>query len=741
MVDELVEKLEELIEVKCPDFTKTVHIVDTVKKFWDFHAHACKFDMLAVDSETEGKIGRKYFEEALLWENTSFNAARRFAKIENIYNRSYKGKSAIKSAKGIVLQWRSDTEIYKTGKGELKERVVPLRNGAKQSVVRMQNKYEKAIKHINKLRLLAQKDKGGLNFWENELALVQVGTYDEENKHFDCFLIRPGVIHAATFERLLNTRATILLHHCQFDWKQFKKHLNIHLDCKNLYDTKIAEFIIKNGREKQTSMGAVVKRRFGYEANKSTALRVNHWLGDLDEDMTEYAAMDVVWPFFMHFAQLEELDEKLVGALEREHRVVPYTAMMEMEGIGVDLQQTNKLLEEKIPSRQSLVEKCSSLLNIDPTLSIEEKKKRLDSKPQLIAALNKLDWNLGLESTESDVLEKIVKGGDGDAEVCQAILDYRNVDTIISRYLLSFINRAVPIADPIRGITRYRIYGELKQSDTETGRFASENPNLQNFPKTYEFRSLVTARPGYRIIQGDLASIEPRILAHVTQDPTLLRAFKFGFDPYKLIGSILLGKKYEEVTKSERKKIKAVVLGLCYGKTEFGLARDLECSEDEARTLIREVFSILICVKRWKQDTIKQAYLTGYVETLGGRRRYLDNLFSDSWKARKHAENQAINTPIQGTAADMMKESIIIIGEQCARFEGIPKLLVTVHDECLLEVPDDELWINRGKQIVLYGLVTGSKKFVDTVPIKVGSEPEFEPSVVYNWGQCMEEAA
>lgn len=693
--------------------------------------------IIAADTETEGLYGERLFEQALTLARGLPVLEAKVRALQESYARCYKGKKTIKG-----LQWRTDTYI-KFHKGAPKVYQRSLTSNVKNYIDSIEARLKKANHIIDDLNNQAIRHPGGLNFWENSLAMIQLGI--RYGNVYKCFLIRFSKVSRRFFkeiEDLLNSRDTILLHHAQFDWKMLKKHADMELHCCNLFDTKIAEYVLKNGLERRTGMGAVAKRRLGIDLDKDKSLRVNHWLGPWSDRMQEYAALDVVMPFLIYDQQLLELSDIDKDVLHRECKLSAETARMEMQGLGIDIEQARKLLAEAICSRNQALELCGRLLSIDSTedktmgilrvdVMQETIKSVLDSKPKLKNQLSLCGFEL--EDLKESTLLKLKENNHDASDIVESIINYRLVDTLISRYLEPFIRRSIPVSS--NGIIHYRIYGELKQSDTETGRYASENPNLQNLPKTKAFRSLIIASPGHVLIQGDLASIEPRILAEMSQEPVLIKAFELGLDPYKYIGKYLLRKSYEDVTKDERGKIKAVVLGLCYGKTAAGLAKDLGTSVREAAALINQIFNNILHVKRWKLNTIERAYVDGYVRTLGGRTRYLPDLQSEENWIKKHAENQAINTPIQGTAADMMKESIYMIGEMLKlRIYQNHRLIVTVHDELLIECPDNVVDIQRGKDLLKYGLIEGSRKFVKCVPIEIGSEPLFEPSVLKTWG-------
>ena len=235
-----------------------------------------------------------------------------------------------------------------------------------------------------------------------------------------------------------------------------------------------------------------------------------------------------------------------------------------------------------------------------------------------------------------------------------------------------------------------RVHTTFNQALAATGRLSSINPNLQNIPirteRGNEVRKAFIADPGNSLISADYSQIELRILAHITNDEGLIRAFESGADIHATTASEVFEVPLNEVTGEMRRKAKAVNFGLAYGQAAFGLAETLKIPRGEATTIINRYFERFPGVKTYMTDTVEEAKKKGYVETILGRRRYLDELFSASVTVRKFGERAAINAPIQGTASDLVKLAMIKVA---ASKEA--KMLLQVHDELVLEVPDRDV--------------------------------------------------
>jgi DNA polymerase-1 len=227
---------------------------------------------------------------------------------------------------------------------------------------------------------------------------------------------------------------------------------------------------------------------------------------------------------------------------------------------------------------------------------------------------------------------------------------------------------------------------------TVTGRLSSSDPNLQNIPvRTSEgrrIRQAFIARPGYKIVSADYSQIELRIMSHISQDPALLSAFERNLDIHQATAAEVLELKLEEVTSEQRRSAKAINFGLIYGMSSFGLAAQLGVDRNTAQDYINLYFKRYPQVKNYMDNTRIQAHAQGFVETLSGRRLYLPDINSSQIMRQKAAERAAINAPLQGTAADIIKRAMISINRWLREENIDAKMIMQVHDELVLEVSD-----------------------------------------------------
>jgi DNA polymerase-1 len=240
-----------------------------------------------------------------------------------------------------------------------------------------------------------------------------------------------------------------------------------------------------------------------------------------------------------------------------------------------------------------------------------------------------------------------------------------------------------------------RIHTTYAQNVAATGRISSNNPNLQNIPIRSEegrrVRGIFVVSDGYEcLLSADYSQIEMRIMAHLSGDAGLIQAYKDGEDLHRFVGSNIFHVPTEEVTSAMRSKVKAMSYGLAYGLTSFGLSKQLEISVDEARTLMKDYFDRFGAVRDYLRGVVDQARVDGYTATIEGRRRYLPDLTSTDRQLRENAERIALNSPIQGSAADIIKRAMLGVHAEL-RSQGLKsRMLLQVHDELVLEVAAGE---------------------------------------------------
>lgn len=385
--------------------------------------------------------------------------------------------------------------------------------------------------------------------------------------------------------------------------------------------------------------------------------------------------------------QLLELHENLKEVLTEKMRslsmekvykdielpLIPVLSQMEAHGVVLDREELDRQSKSLHTDLTELEKQIHALAGENFNIA---------SPKQLGAILfEKLKLPAGKKtktgySTDSDVLEKLKS----HHAIAEKLLEYRELSKLKSTY----VDSLAQLANPQTG----RIHTSFRQAFTSTGRLSSVNPNLQNIPIRTErgrlIRKAFVAPKACKLISADYSQIELRIIAHITEDEGLMRAFSEDLDIHTVTASEVFGVPLKEVTNDLRRTAKAVNFGIAYGQGVFGLSETLSIPRKEAQTIIDNYFQKFARVKQYMNDVILQAHEKGYVETIFGRRRYIEELKSSNPNVKKFGERAAINAPIQGSASDLVKMAMI----QVDRIKDTP-LILQVHDELLFECPSD----------------------------------------------------
>jgi DNA polymerase-1 len=292
----------------------------------------------------------------------------------------------------------------------------------------------------------------------------------------------------------------------------------------------------------------------------------------------------------------------------------------------------------------------------------------------------------GARSTDEEVLEKLAE----DYPLPAKILEHRSLSKLKGTYTDKLAQMAVPRTG--------RVHTHYAQAVAVTGRLSSNDPNLQNIPiRTAEGRKVreaFVAPAGCVIASADYSQIELRIMAHISGDEALVKAFHDGLDVHRATAAEVFGVDVDAVSTEQRRYAKVINFGLIYGMSAFGLAKALGIDNGAAKNYITRYFERFAGVKRYMDDTREQAKAQGYVQTVFGRRLYLPEINSPNGPRRAGAERAAINAPMQGTAADLIKMSMVAVQKAIDEQQRQTKVIMQVHDELVFEVPESEVeWV------------------------------------------------
>ncbi len=422
------------------------------------------------------------------------------------------------------------------------------------------------------------------------------------------------------------------------------------------------------------------------------------------EQVKEYAAEDADITLQLYEKLMPLLKENGVEKLfyEIEMPLVPVLSRMEANGVKIDTENLQQISEEfgkeirKI--EEQIYQAAGTPFNIASPKQLGEilfEKLKIDEKAK--------KTKTGQYATGEDVLQKLSH----KHPIIQMILDYRSFTKLKSTYL-----DALPaLVNPKDGL----IHTSYNQAVTATGRLSSNNPNLQNIPVRTEKgreirRAFVPRSPQYTLLAADYSQIELRIIAHLSQDPAMVNDFNLGHDIHAATAAKVFHVPMEQVTKEQRSRAKAVNFGIIYGMSAFGLAERMELSRSEAADIIKKYFEEYAGIKEYMNRSIALARERGYAETILGRRRYLRDINGANSVVRGFAERNAINAPIQGSSADMIKIAMIGIHQELERLKMQSKMILQVHDELVFDAHLDEL--DTLKAIV-------NDKMVNALPLSV----------------------
>lgn len=400
---------------------------------------------------------------------------------------------------------------------------------------------------------------------------------------------------------------------------------------------------------------------------------------EIDDDAASHAGY--LWRLMN--IMLPRIKENEMDALfyDIEMPLTRVLADMEINGFTVDVQMLKELADDFERMIDGLTKEIY-------TLAGEEF--NINSPKQLGAILfEKLKLPVGKKtktgySTDIEVLKQLQLQHD----IVPKIIDYRQLTKLKSTYIDGLMNMADPVT--------HKIHSTFNQTVTVTGRISSTEPNLQNIPVKTELghqirKAFVPSSSDYLLLDADYSQIELRVLAHMSQDQSMIDAFLKGQDIHARTASEVFGIPLEQVTPLMRSRAKAVNFGIVYGISDFGLAKNIGISRSEAKQYIEQYFARYNGVRRFMDETIEFAKKHGYVTTMFKRRRYLPELASSNRTVRSFGERAAMNTPIQGTAADIIKKAMVDIYNALKENEYRSKLILQVHDELIVEVHRDEV--------------------------------------------------
>lgn len=514
-------------------------------------------------------------------------------------------------------------------------------------------------------------------------------------------------------------------HNIKFDAEVLTNH-GLPLDT-TISDTIVMSYTLDMGRNTH-GLDELALKYFNYSMVSykdaiATAPKLNRKDPTFDyvsiDIATNYAAEDAWITLMLHDTLKKRLiDEKCTGLYHSLDRpLVSVVTAMELEGVKIDTTYLNQLTETFENTCKQLEHQVFQLAGQEFNLGSPKQLSEILFET-LCLPNDQKKGKSGHYSTDSDVLETLAFQGH---QIAEHLLSWRQYNKLINTY-----TRLLP--EKISKKTG-RVHTNFGLTITTTGRLSSSDPNLQNIPIRTEagrlIRKAFIADQGYKIVSFDYSQIELRLLAHIADIHELKDAFHHNLDIHTLTASHVLGIPVDQITPDQRRSAKAINFGIIYGISAFGLSNQLGVSKTQAQTYIDAYFQRYPGIKSYMDNTIQYARSHGYVTTLLGHKAYIKGLEDRNYSMRNYAERQAINAPIQGSNADIIKKAMIQIFDQITKHNLSAKMLLQVHDELVFEIPENSI---EAEVPIIKSIMENAAKI--SVPIVVDS------GVADNWAEA-----
>lgn len=646
-----------------------------------------------VGEKTALKLIQEYGNLENLYENLGKLKGKLKENLENEKNKAYLSRYLGEIYLNVPID--KNIEDFELKDVNLNEYIEKLENLEFKSII---NKFFKDVKKDNSNSINHIIDSEVINFSEifdkikNDKSIAvkffsdkeyiyrekfYIGVYSDYNKK--SYICKE--FNLEDFERLCNSDIKIVGYDIKEELFFLLKN---NFEVNNYEDVMILEYLVDSNKgnyditkvsEELLHLEIIdLKERFGKGKNKKTFF-------DLDEDIiVKYISQYVFAISELYSIFVQKVKENNLYSLYEnvEKPLVKILADMEKTGVKVDKNKILELNEEysKLADEyeQRVYELAGEVFNLN---SPKQLGVILFDKMKLpVVKKTKTGY-----STDVEVLEKLSE----DYEIAEYILKYRSLNKLISTYLVGILDY---IMEDDRVRTSY------KQMITATGRLSSVDPNLQNIPvRTQEgknIRKVFVADKNKVFIDADYSQIELRVLAHLSKDLVMIDSFKNDLDIHYKTASEVFGVPIEEVTDNQRRSAKAVNFGIVYGISDYGLSKDLNITRNEARQYIDGYLNTYPNIKNYMEEIVKIAKKDGYVTTILGRKRYIPEINSKNFNIRSFGERIALNTPIQGSAADIIKLAMIKVYERLKEEKVNAKLILQIHDELIIECDEKE---------------------------------------------------
>lgn len=592
------------------------------------------------------------------------------------------------------------------------------------TLVDTENKLAELVQKLSKEKSICfDTETTSLNTFESELVGISISIKENEGFYIPCFAdkVQTQAIIEQLRPILENENITKIGQNIKYDLLVLK---NYKIELKGiLWDTMLAHYLIEP--DARHGMDILAENYLNYQTISIEELigKKGKNQGNMRdvpiEKIKDYAIEDADITLQLQQIFKKEIDQTHLENLfyNVETKLITVLADMEREGINVDVpflqKYSSEIQEELIQLQDTIYKESGTTFNIDSPKQLGE----------ILFEHLKIPYQgkktkTGQYSTDEATLQKIMD----KHNIVQYLLDYREFTKLKSTYVDAIPNLINPLTN--------RIHTTYNQTSVATGRLSSINPNLQNIPIRTERgkqirKAFIPRDENYTLLSADYSQIELRIVASISGDENMMEAFRQKQDIHAATAARVFNVSLDKVSSEMRRKAKMVNFGIIYGISAFGLAQRLGTGRNEAAELIEEYFKQYPKIKNYMDNTIKFAQQNGYVETLLKRRNYIRDINSENYTIRGFAERIAINAPIQGSAADMIKVAMIDIHKQLKELNCNSKLLLQVHDELILDV-------HKSEREIIENIVSSSMK--NALPLNIPVE------VSCGWGNNWLEA-
>lgn len=573
------------------------------------------------------------------------------------------------------------------------------------------SEYDQALQFIDSQEVLGLDTEGNsLDPFTNQLFLVQLG--NSEIVYVFDFHWQRQLAQAKFWQ----SSKLFIIHNVKYDYKVLKHGLGIEL--QNVFDTFLAERILTCGLSHKNGLKDVVAKYLDLEMDKEIrdefiSMTYDNFDQRFSSDLLEYATKDVqLLPLIYEMQKWELIGSQLMDIACLEFEVCKVVAEMELAGIHVDTKGWKEIIKENLVKKQDVEVRMHKYL-LDQGLGdglFEGDNYNLNSTKDLMTIFKRL--GVVIKSTMDEDLASV------HHPFADLLREYREYEKQLSAFGESFLELVRPETS--------RIHPTFQQIGADTGRFSCTNPNLQQIPAGEAYRRCFTAPVGRKIISVDYSQQELRILASLSGDPKFIKLYEAGADLHTATASMMFNIPVSEVKKDTHRRVaKTINFGLAYGQGARALGMTIGMSEEEAKKMIDKYFAQFTFIRDWLNDAAKKAQTTGYSVTLAGRKRYYDIPFkSDPEYNQKMSSigRRGKNSPIQGSGADMIKMSMVLIAKRIKE-QGLDAFLINaVHDELMLESSENDA--EAVVELVRNTMMEAGKILAPNVPILAEGEAQ-----------------